>query len=388
MAAFAERQIKEKYCPASQPPTTDVRDVIKPFRDTLGDVATYRTINHAAMKKLIVLSGIVVAVLMLSFEQRTPQWNADTPLYEVLFALGEPKPKHYIEPTAEQVKVGEEIVLEGNAKGPDGRRPAFVSKYYKCTTCHNIQREDPDLRHADDPEARLPYVKAQGIPLLQGTTFWGIVNRESWYNEDYVNKYGDEKIAIAHEDLRESIQLCAIECSQGRPMKDWEVEAVLAYYWSLQYKMGDLDMSDADWARLKNESSDAAAHDSLRTWLKSFYLQTSPATFYDAPRSKVEGYPGLAGNAERGKDIYELSCLWCHNGENGVSHYVLDNSKLSFKHLNRMMTKDSHFSLYQIVAYGTYSLPGRRPYMPHYPEEKLSKQQVEDLRAYIEQQAR
>ncbi|RMF22347.1 MAG: cytochrome c, partial [Bacteroidetes bacterium] len=37
-------------------------------------------------------------------------------------------------------------------------------------------------------------------------------------------------------------------------------------------------------------------------------------------------------------------------------------------------------------AYGTYAIPGHKPYMPHYPLERMSKQQVEDLRAYIEQQ--
>ena len=52
-----------------------------------------------------------------------------------------------------------------------------------------------------------------------------------------------------------------------------------------------------------------------------------------------------------------------------------------------MITKDSHFSLYQIIAYGTYAIPGHKPYMPHYPLERMSKQQVEDLRAYVELEA-
>ena len=89
---------------------------------------------------------------------------------------------------------------------------------------------------------------------------------------------------------------------------------------------------------------------------------------------------------ERGKALYELSCLHCHQG-GGVSGYVLDRKRLSFKHLRNNITKDSHFSLYQIIRYGTYALPGHRPYMPHYPLERMSNQQVEDLRAYIEQEA-
>ena len=125
----------------------------------------------------------------------------------------------------------------------------------------------------------------------------------------------------------------------------------------------------------------------MRTWLRSFYNTKSPAHFYDAPPSKRKGYEGLAGNPNRGKDLYELSCLHCHQPD-GVSHYILDDSRHSFRHLKKMITKDSHFSLYQIVAYGTYAIPGHRPYMPHYPEERMSKQQVEDLRAYVEQRAK
>ena len=327
-------------------------------------------------------------LLSFNFNTKTDNWNKNTPLYDVLIDLGEPKPKHYIKPTDEQVKQGEQLVKKGWAMTPEGKRGKPVSKYYLCTTCHNLEREDPDLRKAD-PVARLPYVKKAGIPFVQGSPFWGIVNRESWYNDDYVNKYGDEKIEIAHKDLRESIQLCAIECSQGRPMKDWEIEAVLAYYWALEYKMSDLDLTEDDWKKLKKEGQKKNNHEALREWLKTYYLQTSPATFYDAPKDKKAGYQGLAkADPRSGKDLYDLSCIWCHNPENGVSHYILDDSRKSFQHLNRMMFKDSHFSLYQIVAYGTYSIPGHRPYMPHYPEEKMSKQQVEDLRAYIKLRAR
>lgn len=341
------------------------------------------------MKKAFVILTILIPFFLVSFnkDKEKKQWNEETPLYDILIDLGEERPGHYIKPTQEQIATGEQLVKKGWAMTPDGDKGRPISKHYLCTTCHNIEREDPDLRVAD-PEARLPYIKEKGIPFVQGSPFWGIVNRETWYNNDYVEKYGDEKIEKAHNDLRESIQLCAVECSQGRPMGDWEIEAVLAYYWSLEYKMSDLELTEADWKKLNTESKSKDNNEALRKWLKTFYLQTSPATFFDAPASKVDGYSGLTGNAESGKDLYDLSCMWCHNAENGVSHYVLDDSRNSFKHLDRMMFKDSHFSLYQIIAYGTYSIPGHRPYMPHYPEEKMSKQQVEDLRSYIKLRAK
>ncbi len=340
------------------------------------------------LKFVIVLVTTTLIISVLGFEYQQPEnnWTEETPLQEVLLALGDNKPAHYLSPDPLLAKKGEEIVKYGRTESPNGKRTKYVSKYYVCTTCHNLEQEDPDLRFSD-PDTRLGYIKNKGIPFLQGTTFKGIVNRESWYNDDYVKKYGDEKIEKAHKNLRESIQLCAIECSQGRPMRDWEIEAVLSYYWTLQFNLGDLELTADDLTKLNQPFPFAENKATLLPWLKSFYLQKSPATFFDAPPNKEIGFKGVSsGDANVGKDIYELSCLHCHK-PGGVSHYELDNSKLSFRDIRRMITKDSHFSLYQIIAYGTYAIPGHKPYMPHYPLERMSKKQVEDLRAYVEDMA-
>ncbi len=335
--------------------------------------------------KLISTILLALTVLFLSNQMPIKIWEPDSSVAEVLMALSDSVPAHYRKYTPMDIKRGEEIVKLGRTIAPNGKRSSYVSKYYACTSCHNIEQEDPDLRFSD-PETRLPYVKAKGIPFLQGSTFKGIVNRESWYNDDYVKKYGDTLVLKAHRDLKQSIQLCAIQCSQGRLMEDWELEAVLAYYWSLEFTLKDLGMSEADLIRLNQEIADSKSHPELIQWIKSFYMQRSPAHFFDAPYSKKEGYEGLEGDLAKGKDLYELSCLYCHKS-GGVSHYILDESRLSFRHLSKMIEKDSHFSLYQIIAYGTYAIPGHRPYMPHYPLERMSKQQVEDLRSYIEHKA-
>ena len=310
-------------------------------------------------------------------------YNESSNVYDVLKALGDKSVVHESQFTEEQVKEGEELVKLGRTRrNGEGKKTAYISKHYVCTSCHNLEKEDPDLKYSN-PETRLEYVKKKGIPFLQGTTFKGIVNRESWYNDDYIKKYGDEKIEIAHKNLRESIQLCAIECSQGRKMKDWEIESVLAYYWTLQFTLRDLGFNKSDYQKLNKEKTGTNKQADLVTWIRSFYLQKSPAHFYDAPVDKQAGYSEFIGNPSKGKDLYELSCLHCHkNG--GVSHYVLDNNDLSFKDMKRTMFKNSHFSLYQIIPYGTYAIPGHKPYMPHYPMERMNKQQVEDLRSYIE----
>jgi mono/diheme cytochrome c family protein len=306
----------------------------------------------------------------------------ETPLSSVLIELGDKTPAHQIDYTKEQELLGEELVKYGKTVGPKGKESKYISKHYVCTTCHNLQQEDPDLRKSD-PEARLDYVKSKGIPFLQGSTFKGIVNRESWYNDDYVKKYGDEKIELAHKNLKESIQLCAIECSQGRPMEAWEIDAVLAYFWSLEFTLSDLNLSEEDYTRLNTDLGKDDKNPELIKWLKTFYLQSSPAHFYDAPNDKKIGYEGLVGDPSSGKDLYELSCLHCHKS-GGVSHYILDDKQLSFVDIKSKLLKNSHFSLYQIIPYGTYAIPGHRPYMPHYPMERMNKQQVEDLRAYVE----
>lgn len=330
-------------------------------------------------KTTLVFALLTVVIFSMGWIQQQPHsWTESDNLYDVLWALGEPKPPHYMEPTAEQVKQGRDIVFNGRTVDALGKKTAYVSKYYVCITCHNTVRENPDLI-VSNPEKRLDYAVEHKLPFLQGSTFRGIVNREGWYNDDYIKKYGSEKIKIAHKNLRKSIQLCAIECSQGRSMKPWEIEAVLAYYWSLQWKVGDLNLSIQDWNRLNHNSN----REATRKWLKTKYLQVSPAHFYKPPEDLKKGYPNTEkGNPKRGKAIYELSCLWCHDNK-GVSQYILDNNPISLQSLRSNLYKNSHFSIYYIIAYGTYSLPGHRPYMPHYPIERLSKQQVEDLKSYI-----
>ncbi|MFT5833350.1 MAG: mono/diheme cytochrome c family protein [Cognaticolwellia sp.] len=347
------------------------------------------------MKKVIIILSLLILVFIgvTAFQQKdnsAENWGENTTVTEVLLDLGDTRQNHYIKPTAEDIKKGEEIVKVGYTRDSKGRKTTKVSKHYVCTSCHNLEREDPILS-ISNAETRLPYVKDRNIPFLQGTTFWGITNRESWYNDDYIRKYGDEKISKANKDLRESIQLCAIECSQGRYMEDWEIENVLAYYTSLELKMSDLGLTKSDWEKLKKEGTNSFKKEATIAWLKGKYATKSPATFYDSPKDKKDGYEGMKpGNPAIGKDIYDLSCKFCHQPKNkdlGVSHYVLDDSKMSFQHLKNKMFKNSHMSIYQIIPYGTYAIPGHRPYMPHYPEERMTKQQVEDLRAYVLQEA-
>jgi len=60
---------------------------------------------------------------------------------------------------------------------------------------------------------------------------------------------------------------------------------------------------------------------------------------------------------------------------------------LSFKHLAKHFGKYSRYSTYQVSRWGTSPTAGKEAYMPQYTAEKMSVQQLEDLKAYVLQQA-
>ncbi len=283
------------------------------------------------------------------------------------------------------VENGRSIIFDGISKNAEGKTMARQSKHFVCTSCHNMVKEDPDLSVAD-PQARLEYAEANDLPFLQGTALYGVVNRTSFYNGDYDKKYGD-LVKDARNNLRGAIDLCAVECSQGRTLEDWEMESILAYLWTIDLKIGDLVLNNEELKTiglaLDGDGDQAARQEN---YLKSKYLQASPATFTTPPDDRTKGY-GLKGDAKNGKIIYEHSCLHCHD-KGRYAFFALDDSKYSFKFLNRNIDRYTRYSLYQVGRYGTYPLNGKKSYMPHYTEEKMTDQQMEDLRVYIERMAK
>ncbi len=329
------------------------------------------------------------AALLIAWRAALPErveLNETASVAEVLVQLGDDPMPHQPDTTLEGVSVeaGKGIVLTGFARKPGGGTTNKQSKHYVCTACHNIQREDPDLSVAD-PQARLEYVRDNDLPFLQGTALYGAVNRSSFYNGDYEKKYG-KLVEKARHDLRESIQLCATECSQGRELTDWELESVLAYLWTIDLKLGDLLLSETEYQQIEAALAGEGDQSAAIELLKSKYLQGSPATFAKPPEDRKAGYPVDTTDAENGKLIYELSCLHCHEDER-YSFFRLDHSRLTFQHLAKHFPRYTQYSVYQVGRYGTSPVAGSKPYMPNYTLEKMSHQQMEDLRAYIELEA-
>ncbi len=336
------------------------------------------------MKKLVFFIACFAILLFANLTWKNspaPVVTADMPVADVLIKLGETPAPHRPDFTVEGASAdrGRDIVLKGQTSHPAGGKSERVSKHFVCTSCHNVKRDEPDLSKTD-PLARLRFVKEKGLPFLQGSALYGIVNRRSFYNGDYEKKYGDLVHAARH-DLRQAIHLCATECAQGRPLEAWEMESVLAYLWTIGLKMSDLGLSDRDFSIVDKAVEGRGNQPEAVKLVKSRYLTAMPATFIDPPADRQQG-AAQSGNPETGKMIYELSCLHCHEKER-YAFFNLDNSKLSLAFLNRHFPTYSRYSVYQVARYGTPPVPWKRAYMPHYTEEKMSVQMLEDLRAYV-----
>lgn len=277
-------------------------------------------------------------------------------------------------------KRGENLVLNGFSTKPGGGKTKKQSKHFVCTSCHNIEKEDPDLRF-NDPQARLEYTSQKGIPFLQGTSLYGAVNRESFYNDDYYKKYG-ELVNPARNNIREAIQLCAVECAQGRKLKPWEIESILAYLWTIDLKMEDLDFTEEEFGKINASYTNKEKQSETVDLILSKYSKSSPAHFGSAQES-FDTVVGLTGNPDNGQLIYDNSCMHCHK-DRRYSFFALDNEKVTFKHLLRKANSFNKHSIFQVSRYGVYPKAGKRSYMPQYPKEKMSDQQLADLLSYIE----
>ena len=341
------------------------------------------------MRKIAFISALFSCLLLFSNldVDKTPTNISEVmPVADVLEKLGAPKAPHIVNSTVKGATAnrGRDIVLIGSTDSPYGGKSERVSKHFVCTSCHNVERDEPDLT-VSDPMGRLKYVSEKGLPFLQGSALYGIVDRRSFYNGDYEKKYGD-LVEAARKDLRQAIHLCATECSQGRPLETWEMESVIAYLWTIGLKMGDLGLSENEWKQVADAMAGQSGRDDAIDLIQSKYLLGLPATFIDPPSDRKMGF-SKEGNPDTGKMIYDLSCLHCHD-EKRYSFFDLDSSRLAFEFLDRHIPTYSRYSIYQVARYGTSPVLWKKAYMPHYTKEKMSEQMLEDLRIYIEQMAK
>jgi cytochrome c553 len=306
---------------------------------------------------------------------------------------------------------GKEIFFNGYVKNPPaGDNPSKpISKYFKCTKCHNYEREDPDLA-VQDPEARFKWIEKTGaeIYLLQGTTIWGAVNRETYY-PDHFSKYHDLCVpkgddipwlpcgpllglcgfgcrTMKPDSLEDAIQVCSAYCSVGRYLEKWELYALIAFFWDKEITLNDLALSPGKAAQVKevllSPAPDPQKAGELRTLLTGKYSQKANNTFRGIPinviKDKEQGRlvvryadgTEFTGDAARGKNLWKLSCARCH-----------DKEKHPFTKKDAEEFADELDEVHEMLAEGTRHRT--KPYMPNFTLERLSRQQAADILLYV-----
>lgn len=348
--------------------------------------------KYIKIKFIAFLASILVIVLVItSFQKKENGMKETASVQGVLAQLGDQMPLHYIpenELDSAKIAQGKNLVQSGFTHTTSKSLfESRQSKHFVCTDCHNFEREDPDLSKSN-PETRLSYVVENKLNFLPATTLYGTVNKNHWYNDDYLKKYGD-LVVPARDSLHNAVQLCAVVCSQGRALTDEEMEGVMHYLNSIGYTIKDLGLTNSELeliSKILESGENNSSKKEAIALIKAKYLDYSPATFMD-PQTIESRKQGSFGNPRNGKIIYDLSCLTCHK-EGGVTNYKLNDEQLTFKHLSYWAKTDKVFSVYNITRKGTYSKNGYKPYMPNYTKQRLSDQQLEDLMAYINGMAR
>lgn len=329
---------------------------------------------------IVILAGIWALQAGLTGRAATIR-VADGTAYvdDVLNSLGKPKRgDNAIRPLeGASAELGERIVTRGL-----GEEKKPQSAHFVCTSCHNIVPEDPNLT-VSDPEARLTFASEKGLPFLPGTTLYGAVNRTSYYNDDYDKKYGD-LVLPARRDLRAAIQLCATECAQGRALSKVEMESVVRYLHQIGLKLSDLDLKEEELNMVNRSLANQNNQSSAIKLIEEKFLAASPAHFILPPTDRTAGYELATDEPrpERGALLYQKACLHCHENQR-YSFFNLTEDSYSYDFLLKHFPRYTRYSTYQVVRYGTSPIPGKKAYMPHYTAERMSNQQVEDLRAYL-----
>lgn len=341
--------------------------------------------------RLFVLFFIAVMVSFGFIVNRDNSVSTITPMAEinelsvsdVEHAFGKERPIHYMKSYDEELaNVGEQLIKEGKANY-DGNNGKLISPYFNCTDCHNLVKETQDITNLD-PQDRLEYLSKNNLPFTSGSTFFGIYNRSKYYNDDYYKKYGD-LVTDAKDTLQNAIQLCAEYCASGRKLESWELNAIMHYFKKNELKIRDLGLENNELKLLETALNEEINQNEALTLLQTSYVDRYHATFTGAMPENEREY-GENGDPKNGEKIYQSACMYCHENSR-VTYLDLNNDVLSGKYLWKHRKGYDDLSIYQVVRWGTYPITGRKQYMPLYPKEKMSNQQLEDLMAYIKKLA-
>lgn len=322
-------------------------------------------------------------------QQTETQITDETPLWDVLMQLGKIKPSTLDRSKQSSPEKGKQLLETGTTVDFEGRQAPKLSNKFVCTTCHTIEREHFSAVTID-PQQRLLYSDSMHLPFLPGAPLYGVVNRILFFNDDFQTKYKGDVGALfrkAHVGgLREAIQTCNQTFAQGRVLKDWEVESILAYFWTMELRIGDLKLEPLDLAKiqlaLETDKDNARAVNLLRRYYNELY--PSHLTPPMDPEKRRKTSPVL-NSFTNGWRVYRWSCLHCHQNRR-YSKFKLDVTEKSFVTLKKHFDDGSRQSMYDVIRFHEGS-KGNHTGMPLYTSERMSDQQIQDLRFFIIQMA-
>ena len=310
--------------------------------------------------------------------------------------LAELKVDGQIYPWDRYARWGEQLFFTGQVQEPPGGDgpSTRLSRYYTCVDCHNAEREDPVLS-CQSPTARATYLaernrgrtgKRPPLKLATGTTMWGVVNRESFYNGSYgyyhwlevPDPVTGELRPMDPKSLYDATQTCTRYCSIGRWGEPWEIAALLTWFWELEVRLEDLDLPDAvadAVGRSLRNTADTENALKARAFVRRQILTAAGETFCAPPADS--GDDGSAEYADRllfvgdpsyGERLYAMACQGCH-GKGKVSSSA-----------GADLVGDLEY-FHDMIAHGTEQ--DETAYMPKFTAERLDRQQIADIRAYL-----
>ncbi|MCS7160061.1 MAG: cytochrome c [Gemmatales bacterium] len=322
------------------------------------------------------------------------------------------------------VQWGRELVHWAQVKNPPlGPAPSVpLAETYRCIHCHNLVREDVILTQ-QDPEAREQMLednpalagKKTGVRLMTGTTFWGMVNRERFYNGYYARYHrlkvrdGGQFRPMNPESLADAVQVCCSYCSAGRFPEDWELDSILAYLWTLELRLRDLDLPPPTQLRLLEQlnSSHPDTVAAARQELRKHYLLASAAHAVEPPLRSDDAkdiYPPSVAELERlfpprsdssdpptskpaskPRPLGSLHTNLIHTGDPKRGEWLYK-SACAMCHGNEVHPKSGRALAISPGTFHRYVWKGTQRdglYMPFFTRERLSPRQATDIRAYL-----
>ena len=307
-----------------------------------------------------------------------------------------------------------------------GRKKIKLSEHlsavteFTCNRCHNHSREDY-FPQKEDPEERYKFILKRieegkkDVFMAPSPTLWGAVNREDFYAQqeavrlkyreldipnffdEAVDVYpnGVEKMACKTQATRNvaadpakvsigaAVHLCGSYCNVAKKdpkteknfLKPWEYRALMTLLWEKELRLSDLELDKNELAKageliqeLLKPNPDAEIVKTNRKIIEEKLLKKANGN----PRNRVPQAEN--GDVERGKMLYSLSCARCHRGQG---------SPVGGPALRLQPNVHDAAKIKKAVDNLSHVFDNPTPYMPNFPKERLSVQQVEDIMAFI-----